>query len=59
MKQPNSRRTRKNAKSQSLPAKRKEQAVIDTEHLLEEVAEDNKDVHDPAERERVVPSRPC
>jgi hypothetical protein len=33
--------------------------AIDTDHLLEEVQEANEHIPDPAERERVIPSRPC
>jgi len=39
--------------------KREEPAVIDTDHLLEEVEEANEHIADPAEREHVIPSRPC
>ena len=33
--------------------------AINTDHLLEEVQEANEHIPDPAERERVIPSRPC
>jgi len=36
-----------------------EKAVIDTDRLLEEVEEVNAQIADPAEREQVIPSRPC
>lgn len=59
MKQPKRPRSRKQAKSAPPLAQRKEQELNETEHLLEEVAETNKHISDPADRERVVPSRPC
>ena len=34
-------------------------AVIELDPLLQEVGEGNERIADPAERERVVPSRPC
>jgi|GEM_PF-567358 hypothetical protein len=50
---------RKRAKSDQ-PARAPEQnAVIDTDRLLEEVEEANAHIADPAEREQVIPSRPC
>jgi len=36
-----------------------EKAVIDTDRLLEDVEEVNAQIADPAEREQVIPSRPC
>jgi len=50
---------RKRAKSDPPATARVEKAVVDTDHLLEEVEEANAHIADPAERERVVPSRPC
>ena len=50
---------RKRAKSKLPATERAGKALIDTEHLLEEVEEANAQIADPAERERVVPSRPC
>jgi hypothetical protein len=35
------------------------QAVIEPDPLLKEVGEANEQIADPAERERVVPSKPC
>ena len=50
---------RKRVKSDQ-PARAHEQnAVIDTDRLLEEVEEANAHIADPAEREQVIPSRPC
>ena len=46
-------------KEKSKPATPDKQAVIDTDHLLEEVAEANEHIADPAEREHLIPSRPC
>lgn len=40
-------------------AEQHENIDIDTDHLLEEVEADNAEIPDPAERERVIPSRPC
>ncbi|HET7910041.1 MAG TPA: hypothetical protein VFL19_04985 [Nitrospira sp.] len=40
-------------------AEEKENVAIDTDHLLEEVEEANAEIPNPAERERVIPSRPC
>jgi hypothetical protein len=34
-------------------------AVIEPDPLLSEVGEANERIADPAERERVIPSRPC
>jgi hypothetical protein len=59
MKQPKGQRRRKQAKSDPPAKDRQEQAVIDTDHLLEEVEEANEHIADPVERERVIPSRPC
>src|SRR6478752_446214 len=53
---------RKRAKSDppaTARVERVEKAGVDTDHLLEEVEEANAKIADPAERERVVPSRPC
>ena len=50
---------RKRAKSDQ-PARAPEQnAVIDTDRLLEEVEEAYAHIANPAERELVIPSRPC
>jgi hypothetical protein len=38
---------------------RKQQSGIEKDHLLQEVQEANDQVSDPAERKRVIPSRPC
>ena len=48
---------RKRAKSD--PTAHEGKAVIDTDRLLEEVEEANAHIADPAEREQVIPSRPC
>jgi hypothetical protein len=50
---------RKRSKSDPSAIAPEEKAVIDTDHLLEEVGEANAQVADPAQRQRVVPSRPC
>jgi hypothetical protein len=50
---------RKRAKSDPPPTAREEKAVIETDRLLEEVEEANAHIVDPAEREQVIPSRPC
>ena len=52
---------RKKAKSQPSQTEREEelQAVIEPDPLLKEVGEANEHITNPAERERVVPSRPC
>jgi hypothetical protein len=50
---------RKRAKSDPPPTAREGKAVIDTDRLLEEVEEANAHIADPAEREQVIPSRPC
>jgi hypothetical protein len=50
---------RKRAKPDPPATAREEKAVIDTDHLLEEVGEANAQIADPAQRQRVVPSRPC
>ena len=50
---------RKRAKSDLPPTAREEKAVIETDRLLEEVEEANAHIVDPAEREKVIPSRPC
>ena len=60
---PGARRRTKHA-DRTLPeqeqkAVHEENAVIDTDHLLEEVQEANEHIPDPGERERVIPSRPC
>ena len=59
MKQRKGSSRRKPAKSPPLAKKNEEPAVINTEHLLEEVEEANEHIADPKERERVIPSRPC
>jgi hypothetical protein len=59
MKQPKGQRRRKQVKSDQPAADREEKAVGDTDHLLEEVEEANAHIANPAERERVIPSRPC
>ncbi len=46
-------------KSDPAPPEQEENTIIDTDHLLEEVEEDNAQIPDPADRERVIPSRPC
>jgi hypothetical protein len=58
MKQPKRRSARKPTKSPP-PTERKEDDGNDTDDLLEEVQESNAQIPDPAERERVIPSRPC
>lgn len=50
---------RKRAKSDPPAPAREEKVVIDTDRLLEEVEEANAHIADPAEREQVIPSRPC
>ena len=50
---------RKRAKSDPPAIAREEKAVIDTDRLLEEVEEANAHIANPAEREQVIPSRPC
>ena len=50
---------RKRSKSDPSGMAREEKAVIDTDHLLEEVGEANAQIADPAQRQRVVPSHPC
>lgn len=50
---------RKRAKSDPATIAREEKAVIDTDRLLEEVEEANAHIANPAEREQVIPSRPC
>ena len=50
---------RKRAKSNQPASAPEENAVIDTDRLLEEVEEANAHIADPAEREQVIPSRPC
>ncbi len=50
---------RKGAKSDHPARAPEENAVIDTDRLLEEVEEANAHIADPAEREQVIPSRPC
>jgi hypothetical protein len=52
-----SRRNR--AKSDPSAPAREEKVVIDTDRLLEEVEEANAHIANPAEREQVIPSRPC
>ena len=42
-----------------LERKEEYRAVIEPDPLLKEVGEANERIVDPAERERVVPSRPC
>jgi hypothetical protein len=51
----------KKAKPKPPQAERAEeyQAVIEPDPLLKEVGEANERITNPAERERVVPSRPC
>ena len=60
MKQPKNGR-RKRAKREPSQTEREEelQAVIEPDPLLKEVGEANEHIANPAERERVVPSRPC
>ena len=50
---------RKREKSDQPMRAHEENAVIDTDRLLEEVEEANAHIADPAEREQVIPSRPC
>ena len=50
---------RKQAKFGQPVSAPEENAVIDTDRLLEEVEEANAHIADPAEREQVIPSRPC
>jgi hypothetical protein len=50
---------RKRAKSKLLETARGEKAVIETDQLIKEVEQANAHIADPADRERVVPSRPC
>ena len=50
---------RKRAKSDPPTIAHEEKAVIDTDRLLEEVEEANAHIANPAEREQVIPSRPC
>jgi hypothetical protein len=50
---------RKRAKSDPPAPAREEKVVIDTDRLLEEVEEANAHIANPAEREQVIPSRPC
>ena len=59
-KHPKQQHPQRRGREKSKPAaKREEKAIIDTDRLLEEVEETNEDIADPAERERVIPSRPC
>ena len=57
-KQPKAQHRRGRGKSEA-GTKHEEQATIETDHLLEEVAEANEHIADPKEREHVIPSRPC
>lgn len=50
---------RKRVKSDPAATAREERTVIDTDRLLEEVEEANAHIANPAEREQVIPSRPC
>ena len=47
------------AKPSELEREEEYRAVIEPDPLLKEVGEANERIADPAERERVVPSRPC
>jgi hypothetical protein len=47
------------AKTSELEREAEYRAVIELDPLLKEVGEANERIADPAERERVVPSRPC
>ena len=47
------------AKTSELEREEEYRAVIEPDPLLKEVGEANERIADPAERERVVPSRPC
>ena len=61
MKQPRGQRARKRAKPKPPAEEREEeyQGAIEPDPLLKEVGEANEHIADPAERERVIPSRPC
>jgi hypothetical protein len=50
---------RKRARPDPPAPAREEKVVIDTDRLLEEVEEANAHIANPAEREQVIPSRPC
>ena len=50
---------RKRVKSDQSSRAHEQNAVIDTDRLLGEVEEANVHIADPAEREQVIPSRPC
>ena len=50
---------RKRVKSDQSSRAHEQNAVIDTDRLLEEVEEANAHIANPAEREQVIPSRPC
>jgi hypothetical protein len=47
------------AKTSELEREEEYRAVIEPDPLLKEVGEANERIADPAEREHVVPSRPC
>ena len=51
----------KRRKAETAESERDEEyrAVIEPDPLLKEVGEANERIADPAERERVIPSRPC
>jgi hypothetical protein len=56
---PRKRASNKPRKAKTSELEREYRAVIDPDPLLKEVGEANERIADPAERERVVPSRPC
>lgn len=59
MNEPERPAVRRPATSDPPAAEENETPGIETDHLLEEVQEANAKIPDPAERERVIPSRPC
>jgi hypothetical protein len=50
---------RANVKSTQSDREEEYRAIIEPDPLLKEVGEANERIADPAERERVIPSRPC
>jgi hypothetical protein len=59
MKEPKRPTARERTKPGPPRTEQKENAAIETDHLLDEVQEANAQIPNAAERERVIPSRPC
>ncbi len=58
---PRKRENDKRREAETSESEREEEyrAVIEPDPLLKEVGEANERIADPAERKRVIPSRPC